>query len=333
MPADPTIIDLLTSSGDPQAREIAQAMSQQLRRQRLEGLINMAGGKRQQGIGQAVGQDVDANEKQMLAAGIANQRYGGEMRQHQERMASEKQRNDILKEQTRQLGANNRVMDSEIIQGADGFYRHDKRKGTVTKIEGTPGKLSATGGLTGSQVERGVNILKKDLQPAVEVKDDLERLGASVDQATRNKTNIPGMSAWNAIIPDMVLDLPVVGKVLGGGEEGLDNRQIARRLATNLTVMKHGKRYTTTMVKDMQKQYGITAWSPPGAVRIGVAKMQRDLENNVRSLASGQPDAVRQEYINRMQGSDLVPGLDPESPAAGPRKSHTDYLKEVGIEN
>jgi phage terminase Nu1 subunit (DNA packaging protein) len=332
MPADPSIIDLLTASGDPQARDIAQAMAQQLRRDKLESLINSGGGKRQQLLGREQGADADMQEKQMLAAGIANQRYGAEMRQHRERMASEKERNDLTREQIRQQGAASRVMDSEVINAADGLYIHDKRKGTITKVPGSVGKNTLTGGLSGPQVERGVDKLKKDLQPAVEAKDDLDRLGASVEEAQRKGGKIPGMSPLNAWIPDVLLDMPVVGQAIGGGDEGIENRQIARRLATNLTVMKHGKRYTTAMVKDMQRQYGISPWSPPGAVALGVKKMQADLENNVRSLSAGQPNVIRNEYINRMQGSDLVPGLDPTSPAAGPRKSHTDYLKEAGIE-
>lgn len=301
MPVDPNLIDLLTASGDPQAREVARAMVQQLRRDKLRGMINMGGGKRQAMLGKELSGDADATEKGMLAAGIANQRYGAEMKQHQERMAAEKQRNDLMREQIRQMGGLARAQ-------AVGARR--------------------TGGMTEYQIGNRVDKLKKDLLPAMEAKDDIDRLTASVEQAKRTKANIPGMTPWNALVPDMAFELPIVKDFLGG-EEGVENRQIARRLATNLVIMKHGKRYTAQTVKDMQKAYGISPLSSPTAVAKGIEKMKRDVEDYTRFVSGAQPDVVREQFIEQTQGADLTPGLDPKSPLAGPRKKSADeYLEE-----
>lgn len=70
---DPTIIDLLTASDDDDLRAKAQMMAQSLRGGRDIGTVAQLGGKRAAGFGRGLMSDADAEEKGMLAAGIANQ--------------------------------------------------------------------------------------------------------------------------------------------------------------------------------------------------------------------------------------------------------------------
>lgn len=79
---DPTIIDLLTATDDNDLRSKAQILAQSLRGGRDIGTVAQLGGKRAAGFGRGLMADADAEEKAMLAAGIANQRTGQEARQY-----------------------------------------------------------------------------------------------------------------------------------------------------------------------------------------------------------------------------------------------------------
>lgn len=69
---EPTIIDLLTASGDDDLRSKAQILAQSLRGDRQLGMMGQIGGKRAAGLGREMLADTDAGEKAMLTAGTQN---------------------------------------------------------------------------------------------------------------------------------------------------------------------------------------------------------------------------------------------------------------------
>ena len=78
---DPTLIDLLTASSDGDARAKAQVLAAQLRGDKTLGMMGLGGGRLAAPAGKAMLADAAGGDRDMLAAGIANQRSGQEARQ------------------------------------------------------------------------------------------------------------------------------------------------------------------------------------------------------------------------------------------------------------